>query len=485
MKRGRGRRGGPGLRHRADPPSRLPRRAEGLGDPPRRLPAREPRRDRALAHPRPRRPRLARVRPLHARVRRTHGPDRRGGHAARGAHPLEDHATAPGRRAPPRPARPALRDGHQRLLRGLRDRRSRHLGDAHGEHHRPGRPGRPVHHGRPAPLPLLPGRRQAVPERERRRARPAPGPGAGASARACRSASCRARGAGLLGHRPRGCPAPRPRDLRPARGPALGVLIASGRIAVMAARRRSRRADRRRHGRAVSRRSPAALREPRLRGQHAGDGRRVGRRRGVHALVQQRAPRQRPEVPGLHRRVRGRARHRRPSSSAAAPTTPSSSSATRPRRSTCCRPRCPRARGCSRAPVEHHSNMLPWRRHDLRLLAVHRRRRTSCWTRASGRCAPRARIDLVAVTGASNVTGEVWPVAELAGLAHRHGARLFVDAAQLAPHRAIDMAARGHRLPGALGPQALRAVRGRRAGGRRSPAARGSRCCRAAGRSSS
>ena len=53
------------------------------------------------------------------------------------------------------------------------------------------------------------------------------------------------------------------------------------------------------------------------------------------------------------------------------------------------------------------------------------------------------RIDLVAVTGASNVTGEVWPLAELAAVAHHYGAELFVDAAQLAPHRAIDMAATG------------------------------------------
>ena len=58
-----------------------------------------------------------------------------------------------------------------------------------------------------------------------------------------------------------------------------------------------------------------------------------------------------------------------------------------------------------------------------------------------------APADIVAVTGASNVTGEVWPIAELAAIAHRHGARLFVDAAQLAPHRAIDMAGRRHRLP--------------------------------------
>ena len=68
---GSGRRAGAGLRHRAHAASRLPRRAEGLGAPPRRLPAREPRGDRALARARPRRPRLARVRPLHARMRGT------------------------------------------------------------------------------------------------------------------------------------------------------------------------------------------------------------------------------------------------------------------------------------------------------------------------------------------------------------------------------------------------------------------------------
>ena len=55
----------------------------------------------------------------------------------------------------------------------------------------------------------------------------------------------------------------------------------------------------------------------------------------------------------------------------------------------------------------------------------------------------RPRIDLVAVTGASNVTGEVWPLGRLAEIAHRHGAQLFVDGAQLAPHRPIDMAADG------------------------------------------
>ncbi len=47
------------------------------------------------------------------------------------------------------------------------------------------------------------------------------------------------------------------------------------------------------------------------------------------------------------------------------------------------------------------------------------------------------------MTGASNVTGERLPLAELARIARGAGARLFVDAAQLAPHRRVDLAALG------------------------------------------
>jgi selenocysteine lyase/cysteine desulfurase len=93
------------------------------------------------------------------------------------------------------------------------------------------------------------------------------------------------------------------------------------------------------------------------------------------------------------------------------------------------------------SPVEHHSNLLPWRRHDLRLLPF-----TTSAEELLDACRRELRsapIELVAVTGASNVTGEVWPVAELAELAHEYGARLFIDAAQLAPHRPVDMAGAG------------------------------------------
>ncbi len=111
--------------------------------------------------------------------------------------------------------------------------------------------------------------------------------------------------------------------------------------------------------------------------------------------------------------------------------------------------------------AEHHANMLPWRRHDLRLLPF--TRSPEELVAAAERALRAERIDLVAVTGASNVTGEVWPIAELADVAHRHGARLFVDAAQLAPHRPIDMAASridllaisGHKLYAPFGAGAL------------------------------
>lgn len=50
---------------------------------------------------------------------------------------------------------------------------------------------------------------------------------------------------------------------------------------------------------------------------------------------------------------------------------------------------------------------------------------------------------LVVVTGASNVTGELWPIAAIASIAKRYGARVALDAAQLAPHKKIDIEALG------------------------------------------
>ncbi|MEE6259247.1 aminotransferase class V-fold PLP-dependent enzyme [Plantactinospora sonchi] len=94
---------------------------------------------------------------------------------------------------------------------------------------------------------------------------------------------------------------------------------------------------------------------------------------------------------------------------------------------------------------EHHANLLPWPAGAVRLpvpgspaTAV---RSLDAALRELRRGATEAVPILVAVTGASNVTGEVWPVAELALVAHRYGARIALDAAQLAPHAPVDLAA--------------------------------------------
>lgn len=90
--------------------------------------------------------------------------------------------------------------------------------------------------------------------------------------------------------------------------------------------------------------------------------------------------------------------------------------------------------------MEHHSNDLPWREkfrvdyvninqeggldiNDLeRKLALHE-----------------GNVRLVAVTGASNVTGFKNSIHHVARMAHKYGAKILVDGAQLVPHSQIDM----------------------------------------------
>ncbi|MDA0158951.1 aminotransferase class V-fold PLP-dependent enzyme [Solirubrobacter ginsenosidimutans] len=90
---------------------------------------------------------------------------------------------------------------------------------------------------------------------------------------------------------------------------------------------------------------------------------------------------------------------------------------------------------------EHHANLLPWRRGDVRHLAMPATPTDALDALETELRALGGRGALVSVTGASNVTGEVWPVQEIARIAHRHGARVALDAAQLAAHRPIDIAA--------------------------------------------
>ncbi len=94
--------------------------------------------------------------------------------------------------------------------------------------------------------------------------------------------------------------------------------------------------------------------------------------------------------------------------------------------------------------MEHHSNELPWRKaaHVVHIGVL-----------PDGRVDEndfqqklqtyKDRIQLVAVTGASNVTGYVNPIHSYARWAHEIGSKFFCDAAQLAPHRPIDMKSPG------------------------------------------
>lgn len=94
--------------------------------------------------------------------------------------------------------------------------------------------------------------------------------------------------------------------------------------------------------------------------------------------------------------------------------------------------------------IEHHANLLPWTARDGGTARIVSARATVADTLTAIECelaaAPAA---LLAVTAASNVTGEVLPISRLASIAHRHGARILVDAAQLVAHRPVSVAGHG------------------------------------------
>jgi selenocysteine lyase/cysteine desulfurase len=95
--------------------------------------------------------------------------------------------------------------------------------------------------------------------------------------------------------------------------------------------------------------------------------------------------------------------------------------------------------------MEHHSNDLPHRHHTARVVHV------PCmgeFERYGGLDMDKLaalfdehgeNINYIAVTGASNVTGAITPLAEVARLAHAVGAYLLVDASQMIAHAPVSM----------------------------------------------
>jgi selenocysteine lyase/cysteine desulfurase len=110
--------------------------------------------------------------------------------------------------------------------------------------------------------------------------------------------------------------------------------------------------------------------------------------------------------------------------------------------------------------VEHHANLLPWAR-------VSSRRFVECLSdgtfdvddvAAALDATPRPK--LLAITGASNVTGWMPPIDAIVRAAHERDIPVFLDAAQLAPHRALPAAVdfvawSGHKMYAPFGAGAL------------------------------
>jgi cysteine desulfurase / selenocysteine lyase len=90
--------------------------------------------------------------------------------------------------------------------------------------------------------------------------------------------------------------------------------------------------------------------------------------------------------------------------------------------------------------MEHHSNDLPWRgvANTVHVaLTADGRLDENDYDAQLHRYA--GKVAMVAISGASNVTGYLNPIHRLAEKAHAAGAQFLADCAQLAPHRGIDM----------------------------------------------
>lgn len=96
--------------------------------------------------------------------------------------------------------------------------------------------------------------------------------------------------------------------------------------------------------------------------------------------------------------------------------------------------------------LEHHANIVPWQLLAQRTGAVLRvapvdENGTLLLDAFEALLSPRTK--LVSATHVSNALGTVNPVEKIVELAHRHGARVLIDAAQSVPHLRLDVAALG------------------------------------------
>ncbi|GKX29521.1 class V aminotransferase [Vallitalea longa] len=90
--------------------------------------------------------------------------------------------------------------------------------------------------------------------------------------------------------------------------------------------------------------------------------------------------------------------------------------------------------------MEHHSNDLPWRKNfQIDYINVNDKGNLSIKDCEQKLKKYNGRIRLVTISGASNVTGYKTDIHDFAKLAHKYGAKILIDGAQLIPHSPIDM----------------------------------------------
>jgi len=92
--------------------------------------------------------------------------------------------------------------------------------------------------------------------------------------------------------------------------------------------------------------------------------------------------------------------------------------------------------------MEHHSNLIPWQqlaKEKGAVLKYFDLEQDGTITLETVRNTITDKTKIVAITMASNVLGTINPIKEIAEIAHEAGAVIVVDAAQAAPHMAIDV----------------------------------------------
>lgn len=90
--------------------------------------------------------------------------------------------------------------------------------------------------------------------------------------------------------------------------------------------------------------------------------------------------------------------------------------------------------------MEHHSNELPWRKAGhVEHVGLNQDGTISTDDLMAKLSRYGSRVKLVAITGASNVTGYINDLDFFAREAHKVGAEILVDGAQLVPHRPVNM----------------------------------------------